>query len=63
MTAAILYFFFLPETGDKTLKEIAEVFGDKMATNHIGHIDLDAKVDSTEQIESVETTFVKKQSV
>ncbi|KAJ4168766.1 hypothetical protein NW754_010694 [Fusarium falciforme] len=42
-TAGILYYFFLPETGGKTLEEIAELFGDTLATDHLGEIDLDAK--------------------
>ncbi|KAF7557625.1 hypothetical protein G7Z17_g588 [Cylindrodendrum hubeiense] len=31
MTAAIIYFFFLPETSGKSLEEIAELFGDVVA--------------------------------
>ncbi|RSM06577.1 hypothetical protein CEP52_005659 [Fusarium oligoseptatum] len=42
-TAGGLYYFFLPETGGKTLEEIAELFGDTLATDHLGEIDLDAK--------------------
>ncbi|KAG8626231.1 hypothetical protein KVT40_005176 [Elsinoe batatas] len=41
--AAVIYFFFLPETGHKSLEEIAELFGDTLATEHIGEIDVDAK--------------------
>ena len=29
--------------GGKTLEEIAELFGDTLATDHLGEIDLDAK--------------------
>lgn len=36
--AAVIYFFFLPETGGKSLEEIAEVFGDALASEHIGDI-------------------------
>ncbi|KPM35791.1 hypothetical protein AK830_g10780 [Neonectria ditissima] len=32
LTAAIIYFFFLPETSGKSLEEIAELFGDAVAT-------------------------------
>ncbi|KAH7136946.1 hypothetical protein B0J13DRAFT_677715 [Dactylonectria estremocensis] len=32
LTAAIIYFFFLPETSGKSLEEIAELFGDVVAT-------------------------------
>ncbi|UPK92207.1 hypothetical protein LCI18_003142 [Fusarium solani-melongenae] len=42
-TAGVLYYFFLPETGGKTLEEIAELFGDTLATERLGEIDLDAK--------------------
>ncbi|KAM5372598.1 hypothetical protein ACJZ2D_007372 [Fusarium nematophilum] len=42
-TAGVLYYFFLPETGGKTLEEIAELFGDTLATDRMGEIDLDAK--------------------
>ncbi|KAI4863399.1 general substrate transporter [Hypoxylon rubiginosum] len=41
--AAVIYFFFLPETSGKSLEEIAELFGDTLATGHIGEIDIDAK--------------------
>lgn len=41
--AAVIYFFFLPETSGKSLEEIAELFGDTLATGHIGEIDVDAK--------------------
>ncbi|TKX19973.1 high-affinity glucose transporter-4 [Elsinoe australis] len=41
--AAVIYFFFLPETGHKSLEEIAELFGDTLATEHIGEIDVDEK--------------------
>ncbi|XDG08390.1 hypothetical protein ABKA04_008005 [Annulohypoxylon sp. FPYF3050] len=41
--AAVVYFFFLPETSGKSLEEIAELFGDTLATGHIGEIDVDAK--------------------
>ncbi|KAF2221228.1 general substrate transporter [Elsinoe ampelina] len=41
--AAVIYFFFLPETGHKSLEEIAELFGDTLATEHIGEIDVNAK--------------------
>ena len=32
-SAAVVYFFFLPETNGKSLVEIAELFGDKLATD------------------------------
>jgi hypothetical protein len=31
LVAAFVYFFLLPETGGKTLEEIAELFGDTLA--------------------------------
>jgi len=43
LAAALIYFFFLPETGGKSLEEIAEVFGDSLAAEHLGHIDVDLK--------------------
>ena len=41
--AAAVYFFFLPETGNKSLEEIAELFGDTLVTEHIGKIDVEAE--------------------
>ncbi|KAJ3540956.1 hypothetical protein NM208_g4816 [Fusarium decemcellulare] len=43
VAAGVLYFFFLPETGGKSLEEIAELFGDALATGHIDEIDVRAK--------------------
>ncbi|KAF4444268.1 putative transporter (major facilitator superfamily) [Fusarium austroafricanum] len=40
--SAVLYFFFLPETGGKTLEEIAELFGDVVATDIHTNEKLDA---------------------
>ncbi|CAN8106027.1 unnamed protein product [Discula destructiva] len=40
---AVVYFFFLPDTNGKTLEEIGELFGDALATGHIGEIDVGAK--------------------
>lgn len=40
MTAALIYFLWLPETGHKSLEEIAELFGDTLATERMGEIDL-----------------------
>lgn len=40
--------------GSKTLEEIAELFGDTLATEHIGQIDVDAKNVSYGEIEDVE---------
>ena len=37
--AAFVYFFWLPETKGKSLEEIAELFGDALATEHLGDID------------------------
>ncbi|KAI5864822.1 hypothetical protein GGS23DRAFT_619474 [Durotheca rogersii] len=41
--AAVVYFFLLPETSDKSLYEITELFEDTRATGHIREIDVDAK--------------------
>ncbi|KAF3808160.1 High-affinity glucose transporter [Colletotrichum gloeosporioides] len=43
VAAAVFYFFFLPETSGKSLEEIAELFGDDLATNRLGDLDVDAK--------------------
>ncbi|KAF4924268.1 High-affinity glucose transporter [Colletotrichum viniferum] len=43
LAAAVFYFFFLPETSGKSLEEIAELFGDDLATNCLGDLDVDAK--------------------
>jgi hypothetical protein len=37
--AAFVYFFFLPETKGKSLEEVAELFGDTLATEKLGDID------------------------
>ncbi|KAF5618073.1 high-affinity glucose transporter [Fusarium tjaetaba] len=42
--AAVLYFFFLPETGGKTLEEIAELFGNAVAVDMHANIE---KLDAT----------------
>lgn len=42
--AAVLYFFFLPETGGKTLEEISELFGDAVAVDMHANIE---KLDAT----------------
>ncbi|KAL2284703.1 hypothetical protein FJTKL_08787 [Diaporthe vaccinii] len=39
----VVYLFFLPDTKGKTLEEIGELFGDTLATAHIGDIDVDGK--------------------
>jgi len=38
--AAFVYFFLLPETKGKSLEEIAELFGDVLATEELGQIDV-----------------------
>ncbi|KAF5565876.1 sugar transporter [Fusarium napiforme] len=45
--AAVLYFFFLPETGGKTLEAIAELFGDAIAVDMHANIQ---KLDATSVI-------------
>ncbi|KAJ0143369.1 Acyl carrier protein [Fusarium oxysporum f. sp. albedinis] len=42
--ASVLYFFFLPETGGKTLEEISELFGDAVAVGMHANI---KKLDAT----------------
>ncbi|KAM0325145.1 hypothetical protein ACHAQA_007684 [Verticillium albo-atrum] len=39
MAAALFYFFCLPETSGKSLEEIAELFGDVLATNRLDVVD------------------------
>jgi uncharacterized membrane protein len=43
--AAFVYYFFLPETKGKSLEEIAELFGDALATEHLSEIDVLGKND------------------
>ncbi|ETN41464.1 uncharacterized protein HMPREF1541_03400 [Cyphellophora europaea CBS 101466] len=52
--AAVLYFFYLPETGGKTLEEIAEIFGDTLATEHVGEIDVDAKAELQGNVQEID---------
>ena len=57
--AAVIYFFFLPETGGKSLEEIAEVFGDALATEHIGDIDV-GKRNETDDARFHQSEFTDK---
>ncbi|KEY73519.1 hypothetical protein S7711_03684 [Stachybotrys chartarum IBT 7711] len=41
LSAAVFYYFFLPETSGKSLEEIAELFGDALATEQLGAINAD----------------------
>jgi uncharacterized membrane protein len=41
--AAFVYYFFLPETGGKSLEEIAELFGDTLATAHLDQMEGEEK--------------------
>jgi uncharacterized membrane protein len=47
--AAFVYFFFLPETKGKSLEEIAELFGDTLATERLVDIDVGGKVEVIHQ--------------
>ncbi|KAL2068488.1 hypothetical protein VTL71DRAFT_16586 [Oculimacula yallundae] len=44
--AGLIYYYFLPETKGKSLEEIAELFGDALATEHLENLDV-SKKDST----------------
>ncbi|KAK8029612.1 hypothetical protein PG993_010903 [Apiospora rasikravindrae] len=48
LLAGLIYFFFLPETAGKSLEEVGELFGDVLATDHIGNIDVAAKAGAVE---------------
>lgn len=51
--AALIYFLFLPETGGKSLEEIAEIFGDTLATENIGNINVEMKRMSLHETEDI----------
>ncbi|KAK8124049.1 hypothetical protein PG999_003967 [Apiospora kogelbergensis] len=53
LAAGIIYFMFLPETAGKSLEEVGELFGDTLATDHIGSIDVALKHGALE-LEEVE---------
>ncbi|KAK6836027.1 transporter (major facilitator superfamily) [Apiospora arundinis] len=53
LAAGIIYIFFLPETAGKSLEEVGELFGDTLATDHIGAIDVASKHGAVE-LEEVE---------
>lgn len=42
LAAAVIYFFFLPETGGKSLEEVVKLFGDTLAMEHLDEVDVDA---------------------
>jgi hypothetical protein len=51
--AALVYYFFLPETGGKSLEEIAELFGDTLATARLDQMDGDEKAAQPVHVEKV----------
>lgn len=55
LVGALVYLFLLPDTSGKTLEEIGELFGDALATAHIGEMDVRAKgAASVVELETVE---------
>lgn len=57
--AAIVYFFFLPETSGLSLEEVAALFGDELATARIGEIDVNAKEGLGEDVEHVDDSRIR----
>lgn len=59
LVGGLIYFFFLPETNQKTLEEIAEAFGDSSAKK----VDLEGGVDSSEGGRDLKDTITKLEEV
>jgi MFS family permease len=55
--AAFVYFFLLPETGGKSLEEIAELFGDTLALEPSDKIGAEEAMPSKEQVELESKTY------